>query len=209
MLDAKQLKHIIDEYKDVALSDEDMLELVKGRANIVVYPNMHKFHNINEIIKPYDACFILYESRPHFGHWCCLSLNGLELEFFDPYGGLPDSQLKFIPEGFKIESKQDEPYLSTLLYDCDYDISYNQYQFQKFDKGVKDCGRWCAIRVLLKEMSLKNFKELFFDIYSDDIATLITIPNVPTIAESYDPYRGGEEFSPRDLEIIKEENSNI
>ncbi len=177
MEDFKKLREIISEYKDVPLSDSQMLELVKGKANVVVYPNMHKYKDINELIDPYSACFILYETKPNFGHWCCITLHNTELEFFDSYSGFPDSQLEYIPQEFKDQSYQNYPYLLRLMSDkstCQYKLSYNEFPFQKLDNSTKDCGRWCVLRVLLKELSLKDFKKLFFGVYSDDFATLLT-----------------------------------
>ncbi len=174
------MQQIIDQYKQIALSDHDILQLVDGRAKVVLYPDLVNVHHIDEILMPYGACFLLYEAMPHFGHWCCLLLTVDEtgqssLEFFDPYGGFPDTQRQYIPELFRKMSNQDVPHLSSLLLESPYNLSYNQYQFQKKSDKVRDCGRWCALRLQLKHLPLEAFKYLFYGKNSDDLATFLTM----------------------------------
>lgn len=170
------MQKIIEHYKNVALSDKQVLKLVDGKANIILYPELHRFSHIDQILEPYGACFLLYEIQKNYGHWCCLfKLNDHEVEFFDSYGGFLDSQRKFIPHHFRVESNQAIPYLSHLLLSSPYELSYNNYKFQKMGNNIKDCGRWCALRLLLRNLSLEQFKYLFYGKYSDDLATWITM----------------------------------
>jgi hypothetical protein len=185
------MQELINHYKNVALSDKDVLQLVDGKANIILYPELYKVKEIDQILDPYGACFLLYESRPHNGHWCSLlktnDKQGEVLEFFDPYGagtlpnmidryaGFPDSELKYIPTEFRSESNQDIPYLGHLLLNSDYYLSFNQYPFQKFGEHIKSCGRWCALRIIFKNLTLDQFKELFLNNHSDDLVTFLTI----------------------------------
>jgi len=168
------IKSLIDEYKNIALSDTDLLTLMDGKANVVVYPDIHKYRSIDRLLGNYGVCFILYEWKPHYGHWCCLIRHGNLIEFFDPYGNWPDSCLEDVPEPYRTESNQLKPYLTNLMIKCDYDLSYNEFQFQKLDEEVKDCGRWCCVRALLKELPLKDFKDLFFNEAGDDLVTVLT-----------------------------------
>ena len=183
MEDINQLKQIlkeeIDIYKDIPLSDSDMLDLVKGKANLVTYSEIHKYRSIDELLAPYGACIILYETKPHFGHWVCLTLHDGLIEYFNSYGslnngGLPDDELKHIPKAFAKESHQDKKYLTKLLVECDYELSYNEFQFQELDNHVKDCGRWVVLRIIMKSLSLEDFSKLFFNMYSDDLVTYLT-----------------------------------
>jgi len=181
------LKHLVDSYKEVALSDTDVMKIIDGKANLIRYPEMHKIDNIKQLLEPYGACVILYETKPHYGHWCCITLRNPEtegfskkgkqiLEFWDSYGKPIDSQLSNIPRKYAQESHQDVPYLSHLLLkeSCPYKLSYNQYPFQELLPGVATCGRWVSLRILLKDAPLELFKELFHGMYSDEIATMIT-----------------------------------
>ena len=169
-----QIKKHLDKYKYVALSDADLANLMEGQARIVIYGDICKFKSIDEMLEPYGVCFVLYEWKPHFGHWCVLIKHDDLIEFFDPYGKYVDMYLKMIPEPFRSESNQFVPALSNLLLECDYDLSYNEYQFQKMDENVRDCGRWCCVRAMLKEMSLKEFKRMFLNKEGDDIVTILT-----------------------------------
>lgn len=160
---------------DIALSDKQVLELVNGKANIILYPDLHKYHSIDDLLFPYGACFILFESQPNFGHWCALiKLDNQNIEFFNPYGGYPDDGLEYIPPKFRIETNQDYPYLSYLMINSNYNLSYNEHRFQKHNKNIRTCGRWSAMRILLKNYSLDEFTNIFLNKNSDRLVTDLT-----------------------------------
>lgn len=160
---------------DIALSDKQILRLVNGNANIVLYPNLYKYKSIDQLLSPYNACFILFESRPYFGHWCALiKIDNKTIEFFNPYGGYPDDGLKYIPEDFRKISNQDYPYLSYLMINSPYDLSYNEYVFQKHGKNIRTCGRWSAMRIILKDLTLKEFTKIFLNKNGDEMITRLT-----------------------------------
>lgn len=177
----EEIRKILNEYKEIPLSDTDMMHLMEGEANIITYSDLHKFTTVDELLHPYDVCFILYTSQPHYGHWTLLikrknDEDKIECEFFDSYGLFPDTELNLIPEPYRTESNQDKPLLSQLLYDCDYELYYNEMQLQSStDPGTSSCGRWCCIRAKLKDMDLKDFQKLFSVSNKDDIATVITM----------------------------------
>ena len=197
----RDIMSILDKHKAIPLSNTDIMKLVDGKANVLLYRELHKFMFIEDLFGPHDACFLLYESKPNYGHWTCLTIrdqftkNGelldkKMLEFFDPYGGFPDSQLQYIPADFRRDSHQDDKYLNNLLYEAAdrYSLSYNEFQFQELKSGVADCGRWCAVRIMLKELPLKDFKNLFLNVYSDDLVTFVTLPE--------------EEFTEKSIKVI-------
>lgn len=156
------------------LSDKEVLRLVNGKANLILYPQLHKYKSIDEILGPYDATFILFESEPRFGHWCCLFKEGNDVEFFNPYGGYPDDSLKYIDKNFRKISNQLIPYLSYLMLDSPYELFYNEHKFQKMEEGVNTCGRWCAVRLLCRDISLDDFAKYFRGKDGDYIVTEIT-----------------------------------
>lgn len=167
---------IIKEYENKALSDAEVLKLIDGKANMVMYRNLHKFNDIDEILGPHGACILLFEAKPNYGHWCCLfKLDNNTIEFFNPYGGYPDDSLDFISDKFKKQSNQDQPYLSQLMLDSPYDLTYNEFPFQKVGKNIKSCGRWCAVRLICKNMSLENFADFFFNNIGDELVTYLTM----------------------------------
>lgn len=169
---------IIDKYKDIALSNMELFKLFP-KANIILYPDMHKYNHVNELLGPNGCCFILYEWKENYGHWCCLFIlnDGYydTLEFFDPYGAFPDSELAHVPLQFRKKSNQLYPKLAQLMHDSDYELTYNEHKFQKQQKDIKTCGRWCAVRMMCSHLSLKEFKNLFKRADGDDLVTLITM----------------------------------
>ncbi len=180
--DLDQLKKDIELYKDIPLSDGDIMKLVDGKAHVVTYPNMHKYSSLDELLGHHGACCILYETHEHYGHWTLISIRPLYtqkgkqiVEYFDSYGYLPDYPLEMIPKEFAESSHQNYPYLSSLMAECPYKISYNEHQFQKLSPNVKDCGRWISLRCILKDLPLEDFAKFFYGIYSDNLATLLTM----------------------------------
>jgi hypothetical protein len=180
------MNEILNRYADIALSDKQVLKLINGRANLILYPDLHKYKHIDEILEPYGACIILYESKPKYGHWCCIfKVNDKLLEYFNPYGGLnegfPDDSLEYIPMDFRLKSYQYYPYLSYLMYNSPYELSYNEHRFQKHDMDIKTCGRWTALRLIFRNLSLEQFYVLMkflkkrLKISLDQLVTLLTM----------------------------------
>ena len=159
-----------------------------NRCNIITYSQIRNYGSIDQLLGSWGVCFVLYEWKEHYGHWCLLIKSGKLLEFFDPYGGFPDSQLHHVPEAMKVKLGEDYPYLSRLMMHFEGDLSYNEFQFQKLDKETKDCGRWCILRAELKDAPLKVFADLFKGLYGDQLATFMTTPNDELIPseEEYD-----------------------
>ena len=81
------------------------------------------------------------------------------MNFFNSYGGLPDGSLDNIDKYFRKQTDQDYPYLSRLLYNSEYELNYNEFQFQKKGKNIKTCGRHCVVRALLKQLNIYEYKE--------------------------------------------------
>lgn len=174
--------NIIKQYEDIALSDKQVLKLIDNKANLILYTDLHKYNNIDQILNPYGACIVLFEAKPRYGHWCCIfKVNDNLLEFFNPYGGYPDDSLEYIPLDFRLNTNQYYPYLSILMYNSKYELSYNEYKFQKHGTDIKTCGRWCAIRLIFRKFTLDEFYYLIkylkdlLNIKSDELVTLLTM----------------------------------
>lgn len=154
----KYINHMVTK----SLSNYEILKLVKNRANLVSYTEMHKYRSLDELLGEYGACIVLYETKKNYGHWCCIfKVTNELLEFFDPYGIFPDQELKFIKKDFQIASRQNEPYLCKLMLESPYVLSYNHFRFQKYKKGVNSCGRWCGLRIIFRNLPLELFIEIF------------------------------------------------
>lgn len=176
------MRNVLKKYENIALSNKDILKLVKGKANIVLYHDLHKYKSIDKVLGKYGACFLLFESKKNYGHWCLLfKLDDTNLEFFNPYNGYPDDSLDYVPNDFKKISNQDQPYLSTLLYQSPYQLSFNEFGFQAHNKNIKTCGRWCCLRLICRHMSLYDFNNLIkslcneLNLNPDQLVTLLTM----------------------------------
>lgn len=156
------------------LSDSDIKNLLENKTNIYLYEDLANVDDIVDILKPYGNCILLYQNSEHEGHWVCLNIRNTKsrgniIEFFDSYGGAPDSQLKYC-------KYVKEPYLTQLLEKSQYDVSWNPYKLQSQRKDVNTCGRWCILRSLMSDIPLSEFVELFKDNKKkpDYYATLLT-----------------------------------
>lgn len=160
---------LLKKYEDVALSDSALLKLIDGKAKIVLYPDLINYSNIDDVLGEYQCCVLLFEVQKNYGHWCCLfKVKPDEIEFFNPYGGYPDDSLDFIPLHFREVSNQYYPYLSLLLYNSPYQLSYNEHHFQKHGSGIRTCGRHCAVRILCRELSLDQYTD-FLNYYREQL----------------------------------------
>lgn len=177
--------NILKKYEDIALSNYDILELLDDKVNIVLYPNLYKYNNIDEVLGPHGAAILLFEAKPRYGHWVCLMKRENVIEFFNSYGGIrlgfPDESLKHIPENYRKKSNQDIPILSLMLLESPYDLEYNEFNFQKKSSKVKTCGRHTVVRLLLKDLDIYQYKEFLdmlceeFDLDYDELVTMLTI----------------------------------
>lgn len=154
----------LKDHKAHSLTDQEVIDLVKGKAKVVTYDQLRKVKNIDDLLKPHGAVFLLYQQQKNHGHWVALfrrenRKGNVEIEFFDSYGIFPDEQLFWTDKTVRKQLHHDYPYLTKLLYKAprNYDLIYNEYPFQKFGKGVNTCGRWCVHRLQNKDKSLNEY----------------------------------------------------
>lgn len=164
------MEKIIEKAKaliDQPLSSQDILDFCGDQINIIKYTDLDGIQNINEILMPYGACVILYQSGPKFGHWVLLMNRQCKdgqkvLEFFDSYGIILDDELKQLHyvDGAQMSNKF--KYLTWLILNSGYDhVISNEYPFQTKGRHIQTCGRWCVIRYLMRNKTLSQFAHLF------------------------------------------------
>lgn len=148
----------------VPLSGGDVSDLLNGKTKIITYPELNKYESIGELLEPYGNVVILYLNTPNSGHWTTLFKypNEPGIEFFDPYAMIPDHEFKFIDN--REELGEEYAMLSRLLLEYSGPIEYNDNKFQRFAKNINTCGRWVVLRLLLRSMSLEEFKKFFMTI---------------------------------------------
>jgi hypothetical protein len=147
------------------LSDDEIFELLNGQTKIVLYPDLKKYKNIDELFYPYDNVVILYivqnKNGNVSGHWVGLLKRGDTIEFFDSYGSKPDDTFDHIDYDVRVQNGEIKPLLSRLLKNSPYKLEYNEKQLQKLKYGINTCGYYVVLRILLKDLSIKEFQQLF------------------------------------------------
>lgn len=159
MIDNTKIEKLIN----VPLTDDEINRMLHEKTNIILYRDIHKYNCIDDMLDPYNCCVILLEREPNYGHWVAVTKHNNDIEFFNSYGSsmapYPDDSLLLIDDEFRKKSFQDYPYLSELLYNSQYELFYNEFQFQKKEDGIKTCGRHCVIRCILKDLNIYEYKK--------------------------------------------------
>lgn len=176
------MNRLLKEYEDIALSDKDIFKILRGKFNLVLYPELINYDSIDDVLGKNGACVLLFEAKKQYGHWCCLwKLNNNTISFFNSYGGYPDDSLNYIPLHFAKISNQDKPYLSILLDKSPYELTYNEYKYQKHEDKIRTCGRHVCIRLICRDMDDDQYHEYItfftkkYGIDADEMVTLLTI----------------------------------
>ena len=181
-INSKRMINNIDQIPDksnyfvsIPLSSQDIRDSMDGKVRVIRYGELSEYNNIDDLLYPYGNVAILYQTKPNYGHWTCIFKRKVkrgekkgyrrgtneEIEFFDPYGIMLDDELEFIPYQFRVESNQVNKYLTNLLMKSKYPININHIPFQELKDGVNSCGRHVCLRMLLKNMSLKDYTKIF------------------------------------------------
>lgn len=166
------MENKIKQLERVALSNSDLSNLTDNKCKVISYTELLNYKTLDEALGPNGCFIVLYETGPSFGHWVAvIKVNKNLVEHFDPISTKPDKEFKFISDEYK-----KNPYLSHLMRESPYKLSYNEHKFQKNKPGINTCGRHCALRVLLKDLPLEKYKKILtnkkYD--SDFLVTVMT-----------------------------------
>lgn len=165
----------VEDAEQRCLNGGEVLKLVDNKANVMNYRNLLGCKTLDEALGPHNALILLYESKKDFGHWTLVfrSPDGT-IEHFDSYGYMPDQELIFVPKKFKKVYYNKIPHLTLLLYNSNEPVRFSQYKLQGED--VNTCGRWVAMRLLLKHLTEDEFKKLMTDkrMGNDKLVTIAT-----------------------------------
>lgn len=172
------LYYLVQQAKQKSLSNFELLKMVKEKANLLLYPELIKYNNIDKALGKFGALILLYETSKNYGHWVgVFKRDKNTIEHFDSYGLFPDDELKFIPEYFRDTNNERLPHLTALLYKSGYNIEYNDHKLQQKMKDVNTCGRWVGMRLLLRNLHIDEFIKIFINnkcLNPDDIVTLMS-----------------------------------
>lgn len=165
------------------LSHTQVYRLLGNRCNIFLYKELEEMKNLWELFmtksKKIMPAIILYEFKPHYGHWVCLiPISDKVIEFFDPIGMRVDEELKYVSKKFRNRSTY-FPHLSWLIANSSINkIISNNTDLQRIASDVATCGRWCALRIITYldyNWSLPFFIKCFDVSNKDKIVTLLTL----------------------------------
>ena len=157
-------------------SEDEILRLVDGHTNLVVYPQIPAYRSIDELLGKHGACIILYVTREDregvFGHWTCLFRVGPKLlEFFDPYAYPPDGELVFT-------RPSSPPVLTDLILRSPYNVVYSQYELQRRNnRNINTCGRHVGMRLKFRDLPNRAYVAMMRSLpplNPDAIVTMLT-----------------------------------
>jgi hypothetical protein len=149
---------LIREHQKTAFSNEDMTKF--SNCQLLLYEDLAKYGSIDDVLNPAGCAIILYQINKNFGHWIVINKNDdNQIEFFDSYGGKPDSQLKYA----KYNKKYNNPYLTMLLLNSPYEVIYNPYKLQSKGFNMNTCGRWCTLRLHMRHIPVCKFAQMFLN----------------------------------------------
>lgn len=155
----------IADIKAYALSNDDINEILDPDTKIFSYPKFCEMSHIDEAFDRLGRCvFLFLTESPTSGHWLCMfKRGGNTIEYFDSYGGKPDSQREWLSEDQLEMLGQEDCCLTNLLRASRYRVYYNTNAYQKDKKDYNTCGRWCVARLICKDMSNLQFYNLVKD----------------------------------------------
>ena len=145
----------MQEVKATSLGDDD-IRMFLDNPKIITYAELANANSIDDVLLN-DYVILLYEDSPNHGHWTAVNKINDTIQFFDPYGGKPDSQQKWVPMEMRKELGEGKPYLTRLFDKCPYPVEYNDVKYQKESPQINDCGRHCV-------NFIKAFKEKGLDL---------------------------------------------
>lgn len=162
-------RNLLDKLKKLALSDVQLSKLSGHR--VLLYNELYDYLTLEELLdKNNKAVIILYlHDNDNFGHYCCITripnIKGKEaVEFWDSYGCKPDAVVNTATEEINEKYEQGDKYLSKIMKESPYVLTFNEHKFQKPDPTVNTCGPWCCTRLMNKSLSLDQFYNMIKNI---------------------------------------------
>jgi hypothetical protein len=148
-----------------SLTPNEIYLICKTPFNLILYSDMHKFNNIEQVFNGNKYVIILYEYQKNIGHYVLLFKydNSRIIEYFDSVYLFPDLVLKEIPINLRISLNENKSYLVNLLLKANYELEYNNKHLQSHNPKIATCGRWCALRIIYNYLSVKDFQNMYLN----------------------------------------------
>jgi len=156
----KKISEELKETIESPLSDDEIKKYLPNTP-IIMYSELPKFNNIEDILKTDgDCCVLMYQDSENTGHWCGLLRQPKRIEFFDSYGIYPDKQLSWVHAGTRHNIGINGKYLSNLFNKTPLKIVYNTEPYQKQGNEIATCGRHVVFRLLHKNLPLTKYHNM-------------------------------------------------
>lgn len=148
--------------KSYALSNDDINEILEPNTKVIRYTDLNDMSSIDEAFDDLGRCIILYLTEDNnTGHWCCMwKTNPDTIFYFDSYGEKPDEPLTWLNRSHRAELGIEDGRLTQMLRASGYKVYYSPVQYQVDRGAVNTCGRWCVVRLVLKDESPKTFNQI-------------------------------------------------
>jgi hypothetical protein len=168
----------ISKIEEYPLGDSDIKKILGDNINILSYPKLQEYNNIDDIFDNLGRCILLFLTENEYtGHWLCMHKDRYgAIHYFDPYGKGIDQSKKWLTRDKLAELDQDKPLLMNLLRKSGKEVYYNTHDFQIDREGINTCGRHCTVRLLFKDLDLNEYKDLIIntDLPPDEFVSIIT-----------------------------------
>jgi hypothetical protein len=168
----------LEQIEGYPLGNEDISKMLPN-TNIFTYPYLKHVKHIDEVFDDDGRAVMLYLTEDATtGHWVGLLRKPDHIEFFDPYGGKPDSELHWASGGLRQKLGITQPFLTNLLRQSGLPVIYNKVDFQKKDDDVQTCGRHTASRLLFSHLSLPEYYNMIkkSKLTADEFVSGLTFP---------------------------------
>lgn len=145
---------IVKKFITHPINGESVLNICNGEANLVTNSELASYNSIDDVLGKHGASIILYDKKNgSAGHWACIIKQEKDLiEYFDSYGLSIDEPIHFTGGN---------AHLSSLIRESKYRVYFNDYMIQKYKDNINTCGRYVGVRILLRNLPLRSFINLF------------------------------------------------
>jgi hypothetical protein len=149
-------KDLIDEKEDAPLSFKNIANILgedKKACGFYMYDSLNSVTPANFYAKP--CAIILMQNKKSgdpTGHFFAILKHRNFIEHFDSYGFTIDDELRITGE---------PPYIKQMLNEQAKPVMETKYKFQSLKNDSETCGRWCAVRVKMRDMLPSEFHDFF------------------------------------------------
>lgn len=148
--------------EQIDVDAESMLRMVDDKSNLMLYEDLHKYNDLNDVLGKHGSCIFLYQTHRFEGHWSCIfkdSDNPDRLIFFDSYGLKMDEELQFSEHNRRLHEGDIVPHLTALVNKSMYRVISNTYRYQKDGSRNSECGSHTACRIIFRHLSPIQYRK--------------------------------------------------